>query len=54
MSTNSVAKKMWEELEELREYLYSVVDKNGIASPEAIHASIVMDNKLNEYYRLQD
>ena len=45
---------MWVELEELREYLYGVVDKNGIASPEAIQASMVMDHKLNEYYRLQD
>lgn len=44
---------MWVELEEIREYLYGIVDKGGIASPEAIYASQVMDNKLNEYYRLQ-
>ena len=44
---------MWIELEEVREDLYGIVDSNGIASPEALHASRVMDNKLNEYYRLQ-
>lgn len=44
---------MWVELEEVREDLYSIVDRSGITSPEALHASHVMDNKLNEYYRLQ-
>ena len=45
---------MWIELEEVREDLYGIVDRSGITSPEALHASRVMDNKLNEYYRLQN
>lgn len=51
---NLESKAMRVELEEIREDLYGIVDKNGLASPEAICASRVMDNKLNEYYRLQN
>lgn len=52
MLVNLETPKIWFELEQLREHLYGIVDKKGISSPEAIHASEIMDNKLNEYYRL--
>lgn len=46
--------KIWIELEQLRENLYGIADRTGIDSPEAIRASTIMDNKLNEYYRLKE
>jgi len=42
-----------EKIEWLRAELYDIVDKKGLDSREAIRASQVLDEKMNEYYRLK-
>ncbi|SFM40285.1 aspartyl-phosphate phosphatase Spo0E family protein [Pelosinus propionicus] len=46
-------KKLWEEIEQLRDKLHDVASKKGIKSPQAIRASHMLDIKMNEYYRLK-
>ena len=42
-----------EKTEQLREELYNIIGRKGINSPEAICASQELDEKVNEYYRLE-
>ena len=46
-------KELWEVIEQLRDKLHDVATKKGIRSPEAIRASHILDNKMNQYYRLK-
>lgn len=51
--TDLEIKELWEEIEQLRNQLHDIASKKGINSPEAIRASQLLDNKMNEFYRLK-
>jgi len=46
-------KRLWIEIEQLREKLHDIASKKGIGSPETIRASQRLDNRLNEYNYLK-
>lgn len=50
---DSMTKKLWEEIEDLRDELHDLAMRKGINSPGAIRTSQLLDIKVNEYYRYQ-
>jgi hypothetical protein len=48
-----ITKKLWEELENLRDDLHDIAMKKGINSLGAIRASQLLDIKVNEFYCYQ-
>jgi hypothetical protein len=48
-----ITKKLWEEIESLRDELHDIAIRKGINSSETIRASQLLDIKVNEYYHYQ-
>ncbi len=46
-----ITKKLWEEIEKLRDELHEIAMRKGINSSETIRQSQLLDIKVNEYHR---
>ena len=47
-------RKIWVEIEQLRDKLHDIASRKGIRSPEAIRANQRLDNRLYEYNYLKN